>query len=215
MPLPDKGTRRRECERVVSALPVQYRRMISRCGVESQRKGMSGSVHEEAEMRRVVFAVVTVLLVASVVPAVAQDAVKADPSITRSSSRTTGPVLRITYGPYEKSVMHEHPANVAIFLTDGRVDSDADGKTVMRRSAGGRPGGDLGKSTSLRTWRQAVRAGPGRVEAPPAPAKRAADFTSCWAAGLGPVCPRPALGAARLSDVERLRLVRLRTCRSR
>ena len=30
-------------------------------------------------------------------------------------------VLRITYGPNEKSVMHEHPAGVAVFLTDQRV----------------------------------------------------------------------------------------------
>ena len=28
-------------------------------------------------------------------------------------------VIRITYGPGEKSVMHEHPANVGVFLTDG------------------------------------------------------------------------------------------------
>ncbi len=28
-------------------------------------------------------------------------------------------VLRITYGPGEKSVMHEHPGSVVIFLTDG------------------------------------------------------------------------------------------------
>ena len=28
-------------------------------------------------------------------------------------------VVRITYGPGEKSVMHEHPANVGVFLTDG------------------------------------------------------------------------------------------------
>ena len=28
-------------------------------------------------------------------------------------------VIRITYGPGEESVMHEHPASVVIFLTDG------------------------------------------------------------------------------------------------
>ena len=39
-------------------------------------------------------------------------------------------VLRITYGPREKSVMHEHPPNVAIFLTDGQIRFTlADGKT--------------------------------------------------------------------------------------
>jgi quercetin dioxygenase-like cupin family protein len=30
-------------------------------------------------------------------------------------------VLRITYGPGEKSVMHEHPDAVAVFLNDQRV----------------------------------------------------------------------------------------------
>ncbi len=29
-------------------------------------------------------------------------------------------VLRITYGPHEKSVMHSHPASVLVYLTDGR-----------------------------------------------------------------------------------------------
>jgi quercetin dioxygenase-like cupin family protein len=29
-------------------------------------------------------------------------------------------VLRITYGAHEKSVMHEHPGAVAVFLTDGQ-----------------------------------------------------------------------------------------------
>jgi quercetin dioxygenase-like cupin family protein len=29
-------------------------------------------------------------------------------------------VLRINYGPHEKSVMHHHPANLAVFLTDGQ-----------------------------------------------------------------------------------------------
>lgn len=28
-------------------------------------------------------------------------------------------ILRITYGPMEKSVMHSHPEGVAVFLTDG------------------------------------------------------------------------------------------------
>src|ERR1035441_8741535 len=30
-------------------------------------------------------------------------------------------VLRITYGPGEKSVMHYHPNSVAVFLTDGKT----------------------------------------------------------------------------------------------
>jgi quercetin dioxygenase-like cupin family protein len=27
-------------------------------------------------------------------------------------------VLRVTYGPHEKSVMHSHPANIVVMLTD-------------------------------------------------------------------------------------------------
>ena len=39
-------------------------------------------------------------------------------------------VLRITYGPHEKSVMHHHPASVAVFLTDGQARfTTPDGKT--------------------------------------------------------------------------------------
>ncbi len=39
-------------------------------------------------------------------------------------------VLRITYCPHEKSVMHEHPGGVAVFLTDSRVKMTfPDGKT--------------------------------------------------------------------------------------
>jgi hypothetical protein len=40
-------------------------------------------------------------------------------------------VLRITYGPHEKSVMHEHPNSVAVFLTDVQGQfTFPDGKTV-------------------------------------------------------------------------------------
>jgi len=39
-------------------------------------------------------------------------------------------VLRISYGPGEKSVMHEHPANVAVFLTDAQAKfTTPDGKS--------------------------------------------------------------------------------------
>jgi quercetin dioxygenase-like cupin family protein len=30
-------------------------------------------------------------------------------------------ILKITYGPKEKSVLHEHPNAVAVFLTDGQI----------------------------------------------------------------------------------------------
>jgi hypothetical protein len=64
-------------------------------------------------------------------PALAQDAVKADPKHYKVEFENDQVrVLRITYGPREKSVMHEHPANVAVFLKDlkGRF-TLPDGKT--------------------------------------------------------------------------------------
>jgi quercetin dioxygenase-like cupin family protein len=44
-------------------------------------------------------------------------------------------VLKITYGPKEKSVMHEHPNAVAVFLTDGQMKFQlADGKSICPSS---------------------------------------------------------------------------------
>ena len=58
----------------------------------------------------------------SATPAQAQDAVKVDPQHYKVELENDQVrVLRISYGPGEKSVMHEHPANVAVFLTDGQV----------------------------------------------------------------------------------------------
>ncbi len=47
-------------------------------------------------------------------------------------------ILRITYGPHEKSVMHEHPAGVAVLLTDqaGRFNLP-DGTTEERTGKAG------------------------------------------------------------------------------
>jgi quercetin dioxygenase-like cupin family protein len=39
-------------------------------------------------------------------------------------------VLKITYGAKEKSVMHEHPNGVAVFITDGQIKFELpDGKS--------------------------------------------------------------------------------------
>ena len=54
--------------------------------------------------------------------AVAQDATQADPAhykVTFENEQVR--ILRITYGPKEKSVMHEHPNSIAVFLADGQV----------------------------------------------------------------------------------------------
>lgn len=68
----------------------------------------------------------------AVVPAMAQDPVKVDSKHYKVEFENAQVrVLRIKYGPHEKSVMHDHPANVAVFLTDvnGRF-TLPDGKTV-------------------------------------------------------------------------------------
>jgi quercetin dioxygenase-like cupin family protein len=72
-------------------------------------------------MRRALFLVPVLLLIAFLVPAMAQDPVVVDSKHYKVELENDQVrVLRITYGPHEKSVMHEHPANVAIFLTDGQ-----------------------------------------------------------------------------------------------
>ena len=68
-------------------------------------------------MRRALFLALFVMAVA--VPALAQDPVKVDSKhykVEFENSQVR--VLRINYGPHEKSVMHRHPNSVAIFVTD-------------------------------------------------------------------------------------------------
>ena len=51
----------------------------------------------------------------------AQDAVKVDPKhYTVVSENDQVRILKVHYGPHEKSVMHSHPATVAVFLTDAK-----------------------------------------------------------------------------------------------
>jgi quercetin dioxygenase-like cupin family protein len=77
-------------------------------------------------------AVGLVFQVMAAAPAMAQDAVKVDAKHYKVEFENAQVrVLRITYGPHEKSVMHGHPASVAVFLTDGNVKfTMPDGKTV-------------------------------------------------------------------------------------
>ena len=68
-------------------------------------------------MRRALFLALFVLAVA--VPALAQDPVKVDSKHYKVEFENSHVrVLRIKYGPHEKSVMHRHPNAVAIFVTD-------------------------------------------------------------------------------------------------
>ncbi len=52
----------------------------------------------------------------------AQDAVKVDPKhYTVISENAQVRILKVHYGPHEKSVMHSHPDGVAVFITDAKV----------------------------------------------------------------------------------------------
>jgi quercetin dioxygenase-like cupin family protein len=51
----------------------------------------------------------------------AQDAAKVDARhYTVVSENDQVRILKVHYGPHEKSVMHSHPATVAVFLTDAK-----------------------------------------------------------------------------------------------
>lgn len=68
-------------------------------------------------MHRVLLVAIVTCFAASV--ALAQDPVKVDPThykVEFENSQVR--VLRIHYGPHEKSVMHAHPNSVVTFLTD-------------------------------------------------------------------------------------------------
>jgi quercetin dioxygenase-like cupin family protein len=72
-------------------------------------------------MYRLLFLALFVLALA-VPTALAQDATKVDAQhykVEFENARVR--VLRVKYGPREKSVMHRHPDAVAIFQTDGRI----------------------------------------------------------------------------------------------
>jgi len=82
-------------------------------------------------MWRFALGAITVLLFAAVAPARAQDPVKVDSKHYKVEFENDEVrVLRITYGAHEKSVLHEHPAAIAVFLTDGQSKfTFPDGKT--------------------------------------------------------------------------------------
>ena len=89
-------------------------------------------------MRRLFF--LTLFVLAAAVPAVmAQDATKVDANhykIEFQNKRVR--ILRVHYGPHEKSVMHSHPDCIAIFQTDGRVKfTFPNGKTEERDTKAG------------------------------------------------------------------------------
>ena|SRR6202049_2333322 len=69
----------------------------------------------------------------------AQDATKVDPAhYTVLTDNAQVRILKVHYGPHEKSVMHSHPATVAVFLTDATAKfTYPDGKTEIRNVKAG------------------------------------------------------------------------------
>ena len=73
------------------------------------------------KVRLVLFVAVCVCLVPVLF---AQDAVKVDPKhYTVLSENDRVRILKVHYGPHEKSVMHSHPDTVAVFLSDAKGSS--------------------------------------------------------------------------------------------
>jgi len=89
-------------------------------------------------MRRTFF--LTLLVLAFAVPSVlAQDPTKVDSKhykVELENSKVR--ILRVHYGPNEKSVMHRHPDSIAIFQNDGKVKfTYPGGKTEERQMKAG------------------------------------------------------------------------------
>ena len=88
-------------------------------------------------MRALLMLLTLVMLAAG--PAWAQDPVAVDPTHYKVEFENDQVrVLRITYGPNEKSVMHHHPAGVAVYLKDlkGRF-TLPDGRTIEEEGKAG------------------------------------------------------------------------------
>jgi len=89
-------------------------------------------------MRRLLLLALFVLAIA-VPSAFAQDATKVDSKhykVEFENSRVR--IVRVKYGPHEKSVMHTHPDAVAIFPQDGKVKfTFPGGKTEEREMKAG------------------------------------------------------------------------------
>ena len=78
-------------------------------------------------MRNIICQTMTALIAGSLYvlatnAATAQDPTKVDANrykVTFENEQVR--ILQITYGPKEKSVMHEHPDSIAVFFTDGQI----------------------------------------------------------------------------------------------
>jgi quercetin dioxygenase-like cupin family protein len=92
---------------------------------------------QEESMKRVMKKVGGLLVAGSITVFVIGVAIAQDPTVVDAKhykvtfENEQVRILKITYGSKEKSVMHEHPNAVAVFLTDGQVKFQLpDGKVV-------------------------------------------------------------------------------------
>jgi quercetin dioxygenase-like cupin family protein len=72
------------------------------------------------QLRRALYGVVALCLCLAPILS-AQDAAKVDPKhykVVEENDQVR--ILKVHYGPHEKSVMHSHPNSVAVFLADGK-----------------------------------------------------------------------------------------------
>jgi quercetin dioxygenase-like cupin family protein len=78
---------------------------------------------KESKMKRLTFVfALTFTVVFLPANSLAQDATEVDPEHYKVEFENEKVrVLRITYAPGDKSVMHSHPEGVAVFLTDGTI----------------------------------------------------------------------------------------------
>ena len=97
-------------------------------------------------LTRLTMTVLFATLVFAAKTAMAQDPVKVDPKHYKVEFENDQVrVLRITYGPHEKSVMHDHPASQVIYLTDAHVKfALPGGKTEEQRGKAGQTAWALG-----------------------------------------------------------------------
>jgi beta-alanine degradation protein BauB len=87
----------------------------------SCQKEKTKKIIKESSMRILSAVCGMVICLSLCTVAAAQDAVKADPKhYTVVSENAQVRILKVHYGPHEKSVMHSHPATVAVFLTDAK-----------------------------------------------------------------------------------------------
>jgi quercetin dioxygenase-like cupin family protein len=96
--------------------------------------------NRKTHMKKTILSVVSVVaLVAGALILRAQDPVKVDAKHYKVEFENSEVrILRVNYGPGEKSVMHDHPEHVAVFLTDQKgVFATPDGKSTQVNAKAG------------------------------------------------------------------------------